>query len=222
MIRALVFDFDGLILDTETPLLISWREIYEETGLTFDEQWWGAIVGASADPPEPYEALEEHFGHPIDRNRIWERHNTREREILATQDTLPGVRKMLREAQRCRLGVAIASSSERKWVVSLLKEQRLLSVFDAIVCMDDVARTKPAPDLYIEALHRLEVRPPEAIAFEDSAHGVAAAVAAGLFCVAVPNNVTQYLDFSHADLVLGRIDEMPLREILDRAASRRT
>jgi len=214
VIRALVFDFDGLILDTETPLLISWREVYEEAGLRIDERRWAATLGVSADPPEAYVALEEHLGHPVDRTGLWKRHNERERAILATQDALPGVREILREAQQRGLRLAVASSSDRTWVGSLLEEKGLLASFDAVVCMDDVARTKPAPDLYLEALSRLDVTPSEAVAFEDSEHGVAAAVAAGLFCVAVPNQVTQHLDFSQADLLIGRLDEIPLSAVL--------
>jgi len=217
MIRALVFDFDGLILDTETPLLVSWREVYDEAGLALDERWWATVLGASADPPEAYETLEAQLGHPIDRARLWERHNARGREILATQDALPGVRETLATAEALGLKLAVASSSERAWVESLLAEKQLLRLFNAIVCMEDVRETKPAPDLYLEAVRRMEVRPSDAVAFEDSVNGVAAAVTAGLFCVAVPNDVTRHLDFSHAHLVLERVDKLPLQAILDRA-----
>jgi beta-phosphoglucomutase-like phosphatase (HAD superfamily) len=77
-----------------------------------------------------------------------------------------------------------------------------------------VNHTKPFPDLYVEALRRLSVAPADAIAFEDSAHGVRAAKDAGLFCIAVPNRVTRHIEFPDADLVMMSLDERPLGELV--------
>jgi HAD superfamily hydrolase (TIGR01509 family) len=218
-VRAIIFDFDGLILDTETPMRTSWHEIFDQHGLIVSETRWASLLGASADPPEAYELLEEHLGAPVDRAALHHRRLERELELLSSEEVLPGVRALLREARTAGLCLAVASSSERAWVERLLDQHGLLRSFDAIVCAEDVERTKPAPDLFLEALLRLSVQPAEAIAFEDSEHGVRAAKQAGLFCIAVPNRVTRCLLFDEADLVIPSIAERSLSEYVAMASS---
>jgi len=204
-IRALIFDFDGLILDTESPMRTSWLEIFEEHGLIMPEEQWALLLGASADPPEAYDLLEQHLAKPVDRIALHDQRMSRELQLLESETVLPGIRGLISDAQAAGLGLAVASSSERAWVEGLLKQHDLIEPFGVIVCAEDVAHTKPHPDLFLKALDLLKAQPNEAIVFEDSMHGVAAARAAGIFCVAVPNLVTQCLDFSSADL---RIDSI--------------
>jgi len=214
MIESLVFDFDGLILDTETTFQRSWEEIYAEYGVSVPGGAWASWVGSAADPPEAYEYLERNLARPIDRRILRERRLARERELLKDRPAMPGVDALTADAQRRGLRLAIASSSENSWVSRHLRRLGLLDRFEAIASADDVTTTKPAPDLYRTALARLGVRPEQAIAFEDSSHGVAAAVAAGLFCVAVPNRVTRYSAFDAADFVLQSLADCSLDEIL--------
>lgn len=218
-IRALIFDFDGLVLDTETPMRASWEEIYEEAGVVVDEKQWARLLGASADPPEAYELLEEHLGKPVDRIALHERRMARELELLESETVLPGVRELIDDARAANLRLAVASSSERVWVEGLLEQHDLIELFDALVCAEDVARTKPFPDLFLKALALLDVQPEETIAFEDSRHGVKAARTAGIFCVAVPNKVTQCLAFEEANLVVPSISDHSLREYVATATS---
>ena len=107
----------------------------------------------------------------------------------------------------------MASSSSRTWVEGHLVRHGLLDRFVCLRCRDDVPRAKPAPDLYLATLEALRVRPTEAIAIEDSPHGVSAAKAAGLYCLAVPNDVTRALCFDHADLVIESLDHLALRDL---------
>jgi HAD superfamily hydrolase (TIGR01509 family) len=220
MIRALVFDFDGLILDTETPLQRSWEEIYAAFGLTVSPAKWASLLGAAADPPGAYALLEEHLGHPIDRLAMRERHLKREQELLAAETILPGVRELIGEARSRGLRLAVASSSDRAWVERHLRKFDLIASFDTLLCAEDVARTKPDPELYSAALRALDARPDEAIAFEDSAHGAEAAHRAGLFTVVVPNRATRHATFPCADLVVDSIAERSLDEYIA-AAERR-
>lgn len=202
MIEALVLDFDGLILDTETPFRRSWEAIYERHGLTVSPADWAGLIGSSADPPEAYALLERHLGRPVDRTGIRERRMAYELELLKREQVLPGVRELVADARARGLRLAIASSSERTWVAGHLQAVGLLDSFETIASADDVVATKPASDLYERALESLGVPAGRAIAFEDSVHGVAAAKAAGLFCVAVPNGVTRHLSFPEADCVV--------------------
>jgi HAD superfamily hydrolase (TIGR01509 family) len=213
-IRALVFDFDGLILDTESPMRTSWLEVFEEHGLVIAEAQWAALLGASADPPEAYELLERHLGSPVDRDALHARLMSRELELLSSERVLPGVRELIEAARSAGLHLAIASSSERSWVEGLLALHDLIEPFSAIVCAEDVARTKPAPDLFLKALELLGVAPAETIVFEDSQHGVRAAKQAGVFCVAVPNEVTRCLSLEEADLIVSSMAELSLQQLL--------
>jgi len=181
---------------------------------------WAALLGSSSDPPEAYDLLEEHLARRVDRKGIHARRLARELELLETEPAMPGVRELIEEARSRGLLLAIASSSERDWVIEHLRRLGLLLHFDAIVCSDDVERTKPAPDLYEKALEALGVRPDEAIAFEDSIHGVAAAKAAGIFTVAVPNEVTRHLGNPNADLIVDSVDAMTLDRYI--AAAKKT
>ncbi len=222
MIRAIVFDFDGLILDTETPLFASWAAIYRDVGLDVSAEDWSALLGTAADPPAAYEILEQHLGHAIDRSALRARRARQEAELLSRELPLPGVREILAEAKRQSLRLAVASSSERTWVQGHLRRFDLLGFFDVLCCSDDVQRTKPFPDLYDNALRRLGVRSAEAIALEDSPHGVEAAKRAGLFCVAVPNEVTRHGDLARADLVVASLLDCTLDDLIRAAESRRS
>lgn len=211
-IRVVVLDFDGLILDTETPMRQSWQEIFDGYGISLPERKWAMLLGSSVDPPELYEFLEAHLGHPVDRAELREHRMARELQLLKANGVLPGVRELIGEARQTGLKLAVASSSDHAWVDELLQKHELLSMFDEIVCSDDVVRIKPAPDLYLEAIRRLNVRASEAIAFEDSIHGVAAAKQAGLLCIAVPNPITRCLTFNEADLVVSSISDYTLEQ----------
>jgi len=219
MIEAVILDFDGLILDTETPFRRSWEEIYEEHGLRVSPTAWAGMIGSSADPVEAYALLEEHLGKPIDRAAIRARRMARELELLEDEEVMPGVRELIEDATNRGIRLAIASSSEREWVVGHLAGIGLRGYFEAIACAEDVESTKPAPDLYEAALEALNVSPAQAIAFEDSVHGVAAAKAAGLFCVAVPNRVTKHLAFTAADRVVETLEGRTLDEFIEAAGT---
>lgn len=214
-IRAIIFDFDGLILDTESPLHNSWMEVFEHYGLVITQDQWASLLGASADVPEAYLLLEKHLGRPLDRARIHEQRMSRELQLLDEEEVLPGVRELIHDAKEADLGLAVASSSDRAWVEGLLTKHNLIQSFDTIVCSEDVAQTKPAPDLFLRALEQLNVKAHEAIIFEDSEHGVSAAKAAGIFCVAVPNKVTRCLAFTDASLIVSSIADYSLQQYMD-------
>jgi len=216
-IRALIFDFDGLILDTESPLFASWIEIFEHYGLTVKTEQWASLLGASADLPEAYDLLEAHLGSALDRDALHNQRMARELELLAKEEVLSGVRELIESAHKEGLGLAVASSSERSWVEGLLTQHDLIRFFDVIVCAEDVAKTKPAPDLFLKALIQLNMGPGEAIVFEDSQHGVRAAKTAGIFSIAVPNKVTRCLPFDEASLVVASIADHSLQEYIEMA-----
>ena len=216
-IKALIFDFDGLILDTETTLLRSWEEIFTEFGVSIPRNEWACMLWASMDPPAAYDIIEKHIGEPIDRDSIRARRARRELELLESEKTLPGVDDLIRAAKAQSLQLGVASNSCMEWVVGHLTNLGLRTYFDSVRCKDDVSRIKPAPDLYLAVLRDLDLQPDQAIAFEDSVEGVEAARQAGIFCVAVPNEVTRHLPVSKADLVVKSLMDMKLNDYIQKA-----
>jgi HAD superfamily hydrolase (TIGR01509 family) len=215
VIRAIIFDFDGLILDTEEPIYRSWLEVYEAHGQTLPFERWVQIVGSTTAEFHPQHNLEEQLGRPLAQEVI-ERRIERRRELVLAQKLLPGIVQHLDAADSLGLRLGVASSSTRDWVAGHLGRLGILGRFECLRCRDDVASAKPAPDLYIAVLECLGVGASEAIAFEDSPHGVTAAKRAGMRCVAVPNSITARLDLSHADLVLRSLSELTLPDLLQR------
>ena len=216
--RALIFDFDGLILDTETPLVEVWRTIYAEHGHEYPMELWSQIIGGWGNSDfDPAEALQGLSPVALDLDGLRNRHREQSDALTVAAPVMDGVRETLAAAKRLGLRCAIASSSERAWVEPHLTRLGLLSSFEEIITGDDVqeGRTKPHPDLYLKALSALQLGANEVLVFEDSPNGIRAARAAGLSVVGVPNPITAALKLE-ADLVLGSLAEMPLEEILRR------
>ena len=214
-IRAIIFDFDGLILDTEEPVYRSWVEVYEAHGETLPFERWVQIVGSTTTEFHPQRHLEERLGRPISQEVLDGRIGRRTQLILA-QQLLPGILQYIDEATVLALKLGVASSSTRDWVSGHLERLGILGRFDCVRCRDDVNNAKPAPDLYLAVLDCLGVSPSQAFAIEDSPNGVFAAKRAGMRCVAIPNSITATLDLSQADLVLRSLADVPLRDLLQR------
>jgi len=218
IIRALVFDFDGLILDTETAEHQAWQELFAQHGAEFPLDRFLECIGTSmASVFDPYEQLERQLGELVDRNRLRSQIRARKAEILTDRSTLPGVTDFIERAGELGLALAVASSSNRDWVESHLQRLSLLDAFEVIRCSDDVSRVKPDPELYLSVCDALQVAPHESIAIEDSPHGIRSAKDAGLFCISVPNALTRNLCLDAADLVLVSLAMISLDEVIERA-----
>ena len=213
MVRAIVFDFDGLILDTELPEFQSWQAIYEAHGCTLPFAVWATCIGTTG-AFDPYAYLEEQLGRAVDRAAVQLQQRQQCDALIAAQAVLPGVQDYIAEATRLGLQLGVASSSSRAWVSGHLTRLELHQHFVCIRCRDDVPHTKPDPALYQAALAALGVRPAEAIALEDSPNGILAAKRAGLFCVAVPNVLTCQLPLDYADLQIPSLAALPLPQLL--------
>ena len=214
MIKALVFDFDGLIVDTEMSSYQTWQEIYAEHDCQLPFSTWAICIGGSPQLFDPCEYLEQQIGRPVLREEIRLRRRQQHIRMVEAQPVLPGVEDYLLSAKRLGLKIGVASSSRHEWVDTHLTRLGLIDYFDSIKCFDDVKRTKPDPELYLAVLDALGVHGQQAIALEDSPNGVIAAQQAGIFCVAVPNPVTSQLSLLHADLCLSSLTEVSLEQLL--------
>ena len=218
MIRAIVFDFDGLILDTEEPVYRSWVEVYEAHGELLPFERWVQIVGSTTTEFHPQRHLEERLGRPLSQE-VLEGRIGRRTEMILAQVLLPGILQSIEDARGLGLKLGVASSSTRDWVSGHLERLGILGRFDCVRCRDDVNHAKPAPDLYLAVLDCLGVSASEAVAIEDSPNGVMAAKQAGIRCVAIPNSITATLDLSQADVLLRSLSDLPLRDLLQRLDS---
>jgi HAD superfamily hydrolase (TIGR01509 family) len=218
MIEALLFDFDGLILDTETPDYLVWQNIYSEHGYELPHEEWGRIIGgyglSDFDAADHLSRLSQGR---LDPAPLRARHRLESDARIHASGIMPGVMETIHEAKRLGLKLAIASSSPHSWVDAHAKRLGIFDYFNVVVCADDVGvgRTKPNPDLFLSALDRLGVRKEAAIVLEDSPNGILAANRAGICVVAIPNPVTSLLAIEGANLILRSLSDMPLRDLLD-------
>ena len=219
MIRALIFDFDGLILDTETPELRAWQQMYREHGSELPIEVWADCIGRPHGYFDPYAYLEELSGRPVDRETMRIRRRAVSRGLLAKEGPMPGVETYLRQAEELGLKAAVASSSTTEWVRGHLDRLFLSQWFHSFTCAEHTTTHKPDPEPYRCALRSLGVSAWEAFALEDSPNGVKSAKAAGLYCVAVPNPVTGMLDLSEADLVLPSLEALTLVDLVNQIES---
>ena len=223
-IKALIFDFDGLILDTETPEYLAWKNIYQEHGFELPHDEWVKIVGgyglSSFDAAEHLSLLlssSQRAQGQLDSASLRARHISESGALIRAQPILPGVMDIIHEAKRLGLKLAIASSSPHSWVDGHAKRLGIFDDFDVIVCADDVGvgRTKPNPDLFLTALNQLQIQKEAAVVLEDSPNGIEAAKRAGIFVVVVPNPLTSLLNLEGADLILRSLADLCLLELLD-------
>ena len=219
MIKGVIFDFDGLIVDTESV----WYEAYAEVlaGLYNAElqlTHFAKCIGTGND------VLIEHFQQLVGESKI--DFDNIERLALEKYEeklTVPilrkGVKEYLLEAKSLNLKIGLASSSSEKWVKGYLEKLDVLNYFEVINTKDAVKKIKPDPELYVKTVNDLGLQPVEVIAFEDSLNGLTAAKAAGIYCVIVPNDVTKHLEFTTHDYHLESMEEECLSDIVIRAKS---
>jgi HAD superfamily hydrolase (TIGR01509 family) len=217
MIKALIFDFDGLILDTETPEYQALNEVYKEYGHSLSIEIYGRVVGAQYGYAfEPVIHLQSLTGKSIDYNSFWERVNQRRMDVIEHSPLLPGVEAHIQAAKARGLKLAVASSSPHSWVDGHLKRLGMFRYFDVVMCKDDVREVKPDPELFLAALSALHLQPEEAVVYEDSPNGVLAARRAGMRVVLIPNPVTAPLHFEGETIRLRSLAEMPLDDLLQK------
>ncbi|HEX2203766.1 MAG TPA: HAD family hydrolase [Longimicrobium sp.] len=219
MIEAVVFDFDGLIFDSETHEYETVREILADHGVELPLAVWGQCVGREPGFFDPFALIETHTGGPVDRGALDARRRKRFFERIEGVGAIAGVEEALRAARSLELRIGLASSSPRFWVEGQLRRLGLLPYFECIRTADDVERVKPEPDLYLSVLRCLGVQPRRAVAFEDSPNGALAAKRAGMFCVVVPNSVTATLAFGEHDARLESLMQAELADLLARIAA---
>ncbi len=214
MIKGLVFDFDGLIVDTETPEYHAWVETYRQFGAELTLEEWSQCIGSAPPIFDVVATLKQKSSRVFDGEALKDKVKQSVHQQILNQPVLSGVIERLMEAQEMGIPAMVASSSPHAWVDSHLERLDLRRYFSGVVCRDDVNRAKPYPDLYLLAADRMGILPEQALAFEDSPNGIQAAVAAGIFCFAVPNPVPSFLDVSQASWQLSSLTDLTLKQMI--------
>lgn len=214
MLQAIIFDFDGTILETETPDYQSWQECFGDCGCELPKELWASYIGTASGTFDPYTLLEQQWGQPVDRPALRLRRRQRFHELVAREPLRPGVVPLLEAATQHGIRLAVASSSTRDWVEENLATRNLRHYFEFVYTANDVALVKPDPALYLLALNALGVEAAHAIAIEDSRNGLIAAKRAGLKCIVAPHGMTQHMDFALADRVIDSLAAISLTELI--------
>jgi len=216
MLKALIFDFDGLILDTETPEVLVWESIYREHGHKLPmEEWSKTVGGFGLSTFDAAEHLAHLSGGRLDPVPLRLRYRREADAIIHASPILAGVLDLIHSAKQAGIKVAIGSSSPHSWVDAHTRRLGIHPLFDLIICQDDVppGRTKPHPDIYLKVLDQLQIEKKEAVIFEDSLNGVKSARQAGVFVVAVPNQLTAQMQVS-GDETVSSLEEISLQGLM--------
>ncbi len=210
--QALIFDFDGLIVDTESISVNLFETAFAKAGLTFDVDRYVKLVGlATGGDYDPWTIYAHHTGKysPAEVHNLY---RVKVDEAVRQAKPLEGVLELIDEAKSNGLLLAVGTSSPKSWVYPKLEHFGILDKFDTIVTSDDVAEGKPSPDIFLKVLERLQVEPQNALVLEDSTNGTIAANRAGVRVVVVPNAITSREDHNRADFILPSLKHLQLED----------
>ena len=209
---AVLFDFDGILVDTEWAIYQAWVSTFRDHGQELPLSLYTRCIGSDFDAWSPKTYLEDLTQLGFDWVKMDADRQVGIRSALEQEGPIHGVVDLLGEIREKGIPAAVVSSSSHFWVDGWLEKLNLREFFTEVVCKGDAPRIKPAPDLYLEAARRLDVEAGECLVIEDSLNGLVSAHAAGMRAWIVPNRVTAGLDFGLADRVLADFAE--LREAL--------
>lgn len=213
MIKGLIFDFDGLILDTET----AWYESYYEvlrSKYNYELKLEDFVKCVGADNSVLFKILKEDLGRDLDENGLFKEVQKKHQIIIQKKELREGVIGYLKEAKLLGLKTAVCTSSKNEWISKHLSDRKILNYFDYFITADDVERIKPHPDLFEKTIEDLEISKDDVLVFEDSLNGLLSASKAGLKTIIFYNPVTEHLDFSEAHQIYSNMSEIALGDLL--------
>lgn len=216
MIKAIVFDFDGTIVDTETAWFNAFQETYQSCGAELTLETYSKCIGTSLDVFNPYEYINTLLEHPVDAVSFKQSVKQRHTELMRQEAIRPGIVEVLEGARNAGLKIGLASSSTREWVDTYLKQLEIGDYFECIRTSDNVKKVKPDPELYTQVLECLGVQGDEAIALEDSPNGARAAVNAGMHCIVIPNTITKSLAFDLYHLMADSLADLDFQHLISK------
>lgn len=208
MIKAFIFDMDGVIIDSEPlhfesdkkvlkdyNIEITHNELIDYVGVT-NSQMWSELI-------EKY-SLTAKLEELLEKQDIYKKHLFGEGELEA----IAGIKELIDDLRKNGISIGLASSSSRDFIELILKNLKLYEAFDIIVSGEEVSNSKPSPDIFLKAAELLNVHPSQCMVLEDSGHGVKAAKSAGMKCIAYRNPNSGSQDLSLSDIVIDSIEKI--------------
>jgi putative hydrolase of the HAD superfamily len=214
--KAIIFDFDGTIVDTEALEILAWKSTLEKHNLSIPDEQWHDNIGKDSKLFDPITELENKTGQKLNRKLITSQRSEQISALHANLEPQPGVAALLKAAHDSGLKLIVASNSSRDWITKILGELKLLEFFDFIVSREDVKALKPDPEIYLLALKKLNLQAYEAIVIEDSPVGTKAAIAAGINCLVVPNRLSAHLNYPETFYRANNLAEVTLTSIAEK------
>ena len=209
-IQGIIFDMDGLMVDSEPLARQAWLDFLAKYGYTMDQAAFDAILGLRL--MDSARVIKQHFDLPLTVEQVaTQRSELFLAALVGNLQPMPGLHQLLDVIDARGLPRAVATSSPAFYAPVALREVGAAEGFVAIITGDTVAQGKPAPDIYLAAAAALDLPPMACLALEDSPHGLHAAKAAGMRCIAVPNALSADLDLSAADIVLPSLADVAAR-----------
>ncbi len=222
LIKGIIFDFDGTIIDTETAWYTAFSEAYEEHGVELTLEQYSTCIGTSLNTFNPYEYLMTDLKLPIDKEDFRRAVQQRHSKLMELETIRPGIQHYLDSAREVGLRMGLASSSSMEWVEKYLDQLGIRGYFECIRTSDHVENVKPDPELYNQALSCLGILPDEAVAIEDSPNGSKAAAAAGMNCVVIPNDITSFLEFEPSHHIIESLSHLDFDHVITRRCFQKT
>lgn len=211
MIRAVIFDMDGVLVDSEPFHHRAYNAIFARYGVRIGKEEYSRVWTNGGIPlaravkqyriPEDVETVKRR------KDRVYLQFVEKEMKLR------PGALSFLKRLKKGGFPLALATASRKSSVRKILRRFKLQKYFDVVLCSEDVKRNKPAPDLYLKASERLGIPPGQCLVIEDALKGLLSAKAAGCVCIMVPNRYSRGADFSRADLVVNSFSRITPRLI---------
>lgn len=212
--KAIIFDFDGTIIDTETAWYNVFRDAYARYGVDLSLETYSKCLGTSLQSFNPYTYLSTHHHVKLDLAAFQTSIQQSHAQLMEKEAMRPGILKLLQQAKEAGLRIGLASSSNRQWVDKFVDSLGIRDYFECFCTADTVKQVKPDPELYLQALEQLGVHANEAMAIEDSPNGARAAVVAGLHTVVIPNTITKRLSFDQGHYTIDSFENYDLQDLV--------
>ncbi len=207
--KAIIFDMDGVLVNSEPHYIRMDKEIFKTLGLTISNEEHLTFQGSATD--HMWRVLKEKYGLKAPISELVEMSNNLNYpyfESLKTIDPMPGVKKLIKFLNRKEIPIAVASSAYPGIIDILLTKTNLKKYFKVVINSTMVEKSKPAPDIFLLAAKSLNMEPEECIVIEDSTNGIQAAKNAGMYCIAFAGPGSEIQDQSKADRIITQFEEI--------------
>src|SRR5690554_3719398 len=211
MIKAFIFDMDGVIVDSEPLHFEVNRRIMRDFGLEFSDEFFHAYVGITNE--QMWADLIERYSLNTTIEELQKKDFLLKKEVFRDLQPIKGIPELLTNLKKDGIATGLASSSEREFIEMVLEKLQIRGYFQAIVSGEEVERSKPEPEIFLRAAKLLNVEPADCLVLEDSKHGVEAAKRAGMKCIGYQNPNSGPQDLSRADKIVYTLENLDYRDL---------